>query len=99
MGNVRRLILCAAILGLFSCSTFQKQSTTQSEIENYCVRIYGERDGSRRAMMTCLQQERSARMELSRMTIPADLAEYCRKLSASTGGSYSVMLACVQKEL
>ena len=96
---MKKFIFCVAVLGLFSCSTFQKQSTMQSEIENYCIKIYGDREGSRKAMMTCLRQERSARMELSRMTIPADLAEYCRKLSASTGGSYSVMLACVQKEL
>jgi hypothetical protein len=84
---------------LFACSTLQKPPTVPSDIEQYCMKIYGDREGSKKAMMTCLQQERSAKVELSRMTIPAEVAEYCRQLSASTGGSYSVMLTCVQKEL
>jgi len=92
------VFLLSAVI-LFSCTTFQEQPTPPSDIEQYCIKIYGDREGSKRAMMTCLQQERSARVELSRITIPVEVAEYCRKLSASTGGSYSVMLTCVQKEL
>jgi hypothetical protein len=92
------VFLLTAVI-LFSCTTFQKPPTVPSDIEQYCIKIYGDREGSKRAMMTCLQQERSSRVELSRMTIPVEVAEYCRKLSASTGGSYSVMLTCVQKEL
>jgi len=95
----KKLLLCLVVLGLFSCSTFREQRTEPSDIEQYCIKIYGKRVGSQKAMITCLQQERSARLELSRMTIPADVAEYCRRLSASTGGSYSVMLTCVRKEL
>jgi len=96
---MKKLVLCLIVLALFSCSTFQEQPTTQSEIEDYCIKIYGKREGNKKAMMTCLQQERNAKEELSRMTISADVAEYCRQLSASTGGSYSVLLTCVQKEL
>ena len=94
-----KLVFYLLMLGIFSCSTLQERPTKHSDMEQYCIKIYGNREGSRKAMMTCLQQERSARLELSRMTIPAEVAEYCRQLSASTGGSYSVMLTCVQKEL
>jgi hypothetical protein len=96
---MKKIILFIVICTLCSCSTLQEQPTSPSDIEQYCIKIYGERQGSKRAMMTCLQQERRARIELSEMTIPVEVAEYCGKLSASTGGSYSVMLTCVQKEL
>jgi len=95
---IKFLIVLIAVI-LISCSALREQPTSPSDIEQYCRKIYGDRGGNRRAMQTCLQQERSARAELSRMTVPVDLMEYCRKLSASTGGSYSVMLTCVQKEL
>jgi hypothetical protein len=96
---MKKLFLFIVACAVFSCSTIQEQPATHSDIEQYCIKIYGNREGSQKAMMTCLQQERSARQELSRMTIPVEVAEYCRKLSASTGGSYSVMLTCVRNEL
>jgi hypothetical protein len=96
---MKKLVLCLSILMLYSCSTLREQPVTHSDIEQYCIKIYGNREGSRKSMMTCLQQERSAQRELSRMTIPVEVAEYCRKLSASTGGSYAVMLTCVLNKL
>jgi hypothetical protein len=96
---MKKLVLCLSIVGLFSCSTLRERPATHSDIEQYCIKIYGNREGSQKAMMTCLQQERSAKEELSRLTIPVEVAEYCRKLSASTGGSYSVMLTCVRSEM
>ena len=96
---MKLFLVLIALCALASCSTFHEQPTAPSDIEQYCIKIYGDREGTKKAMLTCLQQERSARMELSRMTIPAEVAEYCRQLAASTGGSYSVMLTCVQKEL
>lgn len=80
------------------CTQLTRGVFVPSEIEQYCRKILDNSAGAD-AMNTCIQQEYSAKSELSRMSIPPDIEKRCRLLSRSTGGSYQVMLTCVQKEL
>ena len=80
------------------CTQLTRGVFVPSEIEQYCRRILGNSNNPN-AMNTCIQQEYSAKNEISRMAIPADIERRCRLLSISTGGSYQVMLTCVQNEL
>ncbi len=83
---------------LLSCSGIHQSIFVPSEIEGYCSRIsVGAGDGQ--SMRTCVSQEKNAKGQLSRMTVPADISRYCRRLADTTGGSYQVMLTCVRNEL
>jgi len=97
--KMKKTMYFLVILVLLSgCAQLTRGVFAPSEIEQYCRKILGNSNDPG-AVNTCMQQEYSAKSELSRMAIPPDIEKRCRLLSSSTGGSYQVMLTCVQQEM
>jgi len=94
----KAIFILLIMVSLSGCAQLTGGLFAPSEIEQYCRKILGNSNNPN-AMNTCIQQEYSAKNELSRMDIPQDIERRCRLLSISTGGSHQVTLTCVQNEL
>jgi hypothetical protein len=68
------------------------------DIEAYCQQVGAAADGGAKIEAACREQERTAKDNISQMSVPPHIMNYCQEVGQSAGGSYQFMEACIKEE-
>jgi hypothetical protein len=68
------------------------------DIEAYCQQVGAAAGGGAQLEAACRAQERTAKDNIGRMSVPSGILKYCRQVGQSAGGSYQFMEACIKEE-
>jgi hypothetical protein len=69
------------------------------DIDAYCQQVGSAAGDGAKLEAACREQERAARSNIERMTVPPNIMEYCQSVGQSAGGSYQFMEKCLQEEV
>jgi len=68
------------------------------DIEAYCTQVGAAAGGGAQLEAACRDQERTAKDNISQMSVPPRVLNYCREVGESAGGSYQFMESCLKEE-
>jgi hypothetical protein len=68
------------------------------DIDAYCTQVGAAAGGDAQLEAACREQERTAKDNISQMSVPPRILNYCQEVGQSAGGSYQFMESCLKEE-
>ncbi|MCK5604140.1 hypothetical protein KAR91_19790 [Candidatus Pacearchaeota archaeon] len=84
---------------LFGCFMLSCSTSFAYDINSYCAEVAKVAGGSYQIEETCRSQERQAKQNINRMSVPSRVEKYCKEIGQVAGGSYQIMETCIKQEL